>query len=91
MRVWSEPEQTVVLLRSKVGSRDRPGVLISTKREVGGGVFVFVCELRAVGMETLVIIRWRDVTGPNGSLCDCQCGHFLFSTCPTWLPLAEEI
>lgn len=41
-----------------------------------GIVFVFVCEERAVGMETLVIIRWRDVTVPNGSLCDCQCGHF---------------
>lgn len=40
-------------------------------------MFVFVCEERAVGMETLVIIRWRDVTVPNGSLCDCQCGHFL--------------
>lgn len=52
---------------------------------------MFVCESRAVGMETLVIIRWRDVTVPNGSLCDRQCGHFLFSTCPTWLPLAEEI
>lgn len=42
-------------------------------------------------METLVIIRWRDVTVSNGSLCDCQCGNCLFSTCPTWLPLTAEI
>lgn len=61
-------------------------------REAGRAIaFVFVCEERAVGTETLVIIRWGDVTGPNGSLCGCQCGHFLFSTCPTWLPLADEI
>lgn len=32
--------QTVVLLRSKVGSRDGPGVLISTKRERGGCICV---------------------------------------------------
>lgn len=69
---------------------ERPAVFIS--RERGRGIiFVFVCEERAVGIETLVIIRWGDVTVPNGSSCDCQCGHFLFSTCPTWLPLAHEI
>lgn len=61
-------------------------------REGGWGlVFGFVCEERAVGMETLVIIRWGDVTVPNGSPWDRQCGHFLFSTCPTWLPLTDEI
>ncbi len=51
---------------------------------------LYVCEGRAIEGETLVIIRGRDDTS-NGSLCDCQCGNRLSSTCPTWLPFAAEI
>lgn len=31
------------------------------------------------------------MTVSNGSLCDCQCGNRLYSTCPTWLQLTAEI
>lgn len=77
----------------RVGSGEGEASSVYQQREGGGRAiaFVFVCEERAAGTETLVIIRWGDVTGPNGSLCGCQRSHFLFSTCPTWLPLADEI
>lgn len=64
-----------------MGREKGPACLLVEGEETA--TFVFM-RVRREQLQTLVIIRSRDVTVSNGSLCACQCGNCLFSNCPTW-------